>query len=196
MRIRKVALMGSISIFLLAMSATPDEGQGDILGMAVIVTTGGGWNEANISEVKITFAMWDSLSLRPTALLFTENFLDVSDVGQTFVSTAASDPDFATIDSMLTNGFSEFAGRADESPEGRESHWGYIEQITFGLDTTDFEGYQITSVTMRLDALSFTPDLPRPGWTRVEYSVTFTIHGTTVPVESTSWGAIKSLYTD
>jgi hypothetical protein len=119
-----------------------------------------------------------------------------SDVGRSWVATAASDPDFTTVARLLTDGVSEsvFSGvesfrlNAALAPSSSLSSSRRTEESLFSsLGGTDLAGYDLTAITERLDAMTITEDVtPDPSFPayhgrQFEGQVTLSFEGTPVP---------------
>jgi len=126
-------------------------------------------------------------------VLFDEVWLDSSSVGTTLVATAASDTDFAGVAARLTNGVSDYLCVGN----GKEINSSEIcapESLLFQIHSPDLGPATIESISLRVNALSFTID-PRAGEvTNFSYTITVEGHSGTVPTRSSSWGKLKASY--
>jgi hypothetical protein len=126
-------------------------------------------------------------------VLFDEVWLDSSSVGTTLIATAASDTDFAGVAARLTNGITDYLCIGN----GKEINSFDIctpENLLFSVASPDLGPATIESISLRVNALSFTID-PRVGEV-TNFSYTITVEGQTgtVTTRSSSWGKLKSTY--
>jgi hypothetical protein len=120
------------------------------------------------------------------------------DVGKTVRLTPSDDPDFAGFVAMLTNGMPDQAlvstrafaeGGSPGSPEGSDQYVnGNGEVALFSINgLTDLRGYQIDSISERLDSLTITdnvvpnPSAPNVVGRQFDGRVTLTIEGSPTP---------------
>ena len=105
-----------------------------------------------------------------------------------------TEPPPGAIVDWLTDGEYEYFGVlvcTDYACDGKSRPLSYL----FSLDTTDFKGWTITSISLKLDDLQFVYDVYR---TKFRYTITCVIEGCCnyTPAERSTWGRIKALYTD
>ena len=101
-----------------------------------------------------------------------------------------SDPKYATIVEHLTNGIWEYiyVGVSCSVGQGGSVKREYV---AFNLGVVDFYGATIDSVSLTLDDLRFEDTQG----TMIYHTATMRIYGDwNVPIETTTWGRIKSLY--
>lgn len=150
-----------------------------------------GASTPDLTEMGIRFGVGTSPFLEPAAELFEGIVFTADDQGSTTVATAASDPDFAAMVELLTNGKDGFALLCDELPRGTNCT-GTTESMAFGWDP-DFQGATIDQINMTIDLLQF----KSPGYkgaTDIDLIVTFTVEGTSVTVPARSWSTLKTRY--
>lgn len=118
--------------------------------------------------------------------------VDTLDVGRTFYATPQNTTDFNTVADYLTNGEFDFFCIGD----GFSSNPGLLcqgEQDWFNLDTVDFAGFAVDTVTLYVNSLEFV-DLG-PGGLNAYSTYTFTVYGhPEVATERTTWGDVKCRY--
>ena len=103
--------------------------------------------------------------LNQMAPLFENRLFTEADIGATFAADSTSDPDFAYIVSVLTNGHEDNGLKfATLSPEGTGDIVGESESDFFaGLGPrlgTDLFGYDVRRITFTIDHLAFLPPVP------------------------------------
>lgn len=153
-------------------------------------------------RLQIGYVMPDGSFDPPCQLEFDDTRLDSTDVDTVLVAVAG-DLDFQCAAEYLTDNQPQAIGVAFYLPSRHGTGYGgpavreESEQIAFSLDSTDFNGDAITSISIRLDELTF--DIIDGSFFEVidfYCRVTVIVEGTrnSVPVESKSWGSIKSIY--
>ncbi len=89
--------------------------------------------------------------------LFSEFLLSASDVGRTFVATAASDPDFAEVSRQLTNGVGNYNEVQFATAHGIGAIGRAAEGPLFDLTTPDLAGFAISAFTFRVNQFQVEP---------------------------------------
>lgn len=130
--------------------------------------------------------------------IFDKVRFNILDVGKTVKLVASDDPDFAGFVAMLTNGTGDQAlvstrtfaeGGFAGSPEATGQNVGGTSEVgLFSIDgLTDLHGYQIDSISERLDSLTITdnvtplPSAPNIIGRQFDGQVTLTIEGSATP---------------
>jgi hypothetical protein len=125
--------------------------------------------------------------------VFASRQYSLADVGQTFYSTAATDPDFGPVVALLTNGtidsvaFSVRAAGIGAQPGPGYANGPSAEQIFFSISPprVDFKGFAVTRLGLRIDALSQTiQQTPLPNTLMTTFDVTLIVEGDTAPPRS------------
>jgi hypothetical protein len=123
---------------------------------------------------------------------------NILDVGKTVKLVTSDDPDFAGFVAMLTNGTADEAllsartfakGENSGAPEGVDQHVGATSETgLFSINgSPDLHGYQIDSISERLDSLTITdnvvplPSAPNIIGRQFDGQVTLTIEGSATP---------------
>jgi hypothetical protein len=130
-------------------------------GRPLLATTTGqmGWQESGALDAVLRLGLGD---FQPqTGRLFDERTYTPSDVGNHFVATPASDPDFAAIADEFSNGQSNQAGVCRETFMGGMTSQSTCEPTSeqgfFGLSTVDFAGQTIDRIDLVIDSMGFAP---------------------------------------
>jgi hypothetical protein len=146
-------------------------------------------------HLKLTFGA-GAKSLTPTVLLATsildDSEVSAANVGRSWTSSAATDPDFASIAALLANGTEDKTYVAVEGyhgTDGADFFRGatiYFEGGFFApRGTTDLAGYEISTITVTLDAFrideNYAPNPANPTDTGWKYFVDYTLSFQTVP---------------
>jgi len=101
----------------------------------------------------------------------------IGDVGQTFSEFGISDPGFPQLVDQLTNGNDDLLRRDHRFQNGGGGS-GTLESLVLDLSVptsgVDLEGYSITRIDQRIDALAFAPN-------EIAFDVTFQIYGVPEP---------------
>lgn len=123
--------------------------------------------------------------------LFKDVFLDTTKIGTTLTASDPMDPVYADIVEHLTNGVWERIEIGSSNVIGHCHRTTRTEYIAFNLGVVDFYGATIDSISLTLDGLRF----EYTQGTRVYWTATMNVFGDwNTPVETTTWGRIKSLY--
>lgn len=146
-------------------------------------------------------------SLTPAQLvstsLFDDSAFSAQTVGQTWTSTPASDPDFAAIASVITNGVedNDYVGlEAHHGPGGadvaKSTVIGSEKGMFFFFGTTDLAGYTLSSISVTLDSFhvdeNYAPNPLNPTDTGHRYVADYTLSFSNVP-EPTSLACLGAL---
>jgi hypothetical protein len=179
-----------VLIAVLVISLIPGVVSAKLLGTATVAHEFGTDLEAPFRVLPYFFLV------SPGAVLFDETWLVESDIGNSQTATPLSDLDFVEITDRLTNGRVEeiWIGARLGSVGGG---FGYNEYEWFELNTRDFKGSRIDSISLRLDHLGF--EFPNfLGGTSVNYEFTIRVYGEgpDVAVLPVTWGRIKERYRD
>ena len=179
------ALCGIIGLFFL-----PAINYAAVLGTYEVTQAGGCSSIYEGLEINVIFG-GDGTGASG-ARLFEGNVFRPSDVGMTVTMTEANDPEFNDAAAVLTNGVNDsLSFQAIGYPGGCIGGDGSSEALFFfgdqsGANGIDFIGYAITSIGLRVDALTLNIPGANPNndgnWT--DFSVTYTliIEGESAPV--------------
>ena len=126
--------------------------------------------------------------------LFEELVFVPSDVSTVYEASSASDPDFDTFVEFATNGVADMLLILGGIEGMGRNGDGKTEQEWFNLSMPDFSGAVIEKITLQLQQLEFV-DPNALGGVTVKYTFFIQVHGqVAVPVENSTWGAIKAIY--
>ncbi len=111
------------------------------------------------------------------------------DIGATFFASAASDPDFLTLVSVLTNGVNDSIGLALRAHPGAAGGINAPDELTFfeGLTPVrsgpDLAGYQVSRITLTIHDLRFSPFVdPEAGGGTIYARYTYGFEGEAPPI--------------
>ncbi|MHC4117314.1 MAG: hypothetical protein ACYSWO_07375 [Planctomycetota bacterium] len=161
--------------------------KGDLLGTMEVYGRGGARFLADTAQFEVYYG---SLGSPDGAMLF-DLILTEADVGKTY--TVSSGAEFDRAVALLTDGIDDMVINELRLP-GFGGGWWHLPQESdaivvshpSGAYGVDFTGYNITSMALTLDSLTF--DIPGENpngddiWTDVEAAGTVTFEGTVVPV--------------
>jgi len=124
--------------------------------------------------------------------LFYDVFLDTTQIGTVLTASDPTDPVYADIVDHLTNGVWESIQIGVSNPIALCGRTTEPEYIAFDLGVVDFYGATIDSISLTLDELRYHTQ----GTSLYLYVIaTMRVFGDwNTPVETTTWGRIKSLY--
>jgi len=157
-----------------------------------------------MTSLRIT--LLDQMGIGPSPTYQLDLIITPADVGTTFTINAATDPDFAAFQQIVTNGTSDFFGYSmDDLPNGGGSGTGWDEANLFAAGThsfgpgsftsigtlsgPDFAGYNISGVTIRIDSFDLTSG---GGFHSDDLRATATIIATPVPEPSAIVAALMT----
>ena len=124
--------------------------------------------------------------LQQVVPLFEDRLFTEADIGDTFAADSTSDPDFADVASLLTNGEDNQMSFALGGSEGGVILGQSESDFFTGLDPrlgVDLFGYEVTRITFRIDHLAFLPDVDssREGAGDIEGRFTYGFEGEPPP---------------
>jgi hypothetical protein len=155
-------------VFCLGLLATPPAtGFAGIIGIGAVAGDDGGGN--NLFPPGPFFSLGAGPRLGDELHPIFKVLLHKSDVGKTFITTPTSDPNFAPLAALLTNGRTDFVTYLLKSGPfaGAVGHT-ESEQSFFHLSSVDFQGFVLDSISFRLDQLSLGSDFHIRGLIIVE----------------------------
>lgn len=128
-----------------------------VLAAARILGSGAGCNDV-VDSIRFTFGYWLGVS-GPTHGVFDQFLLTTNDVGKVFTIARSDDPDFAFLESTLTNGISDSigdyiqAGPCGFSESTEEAR--YFSPLPASGNNVDFAGFHIDNFVLQVDGLTF-----------------------------------------
>jgi hypothetical protein len=146
-------------------------------------------------ELYVSLAIYNDVFQTPPIEIFSNFKATKQSVGETFVADESNTGSFADFAARLTNGI-DGVFCAVITPISRAFEETQCEfESTISSGSSDFEGYEIQSVELTVDALEFTPIVEPEDNFEATHAVTVTIEGTRkVATGSGRWSTLKQLY--
>ncbi len=126
----------------------------------------------------------------PRTYLFEGLSFTPSDVGQTFIASSASDPDFDAFTALFTDGIQSYFMWDDDGSGNLLPEVSFFPTFPPSNNGVDLGGFQIDYLALRFDSLEFfSPGTDPNGngiWTDYNYVATLSVYGQPVTVPEPS----------